>query len=119
MINYTDTLISELWPQVARIEINTKQTYRHAFGVEIGEYSLVLTPDRPANFPFRCVNDDCTAQYFDLYSQVAGMVAHHQEHAAGTLECRGKEAKDHPLNRCPCTLDYDITIEYRKATYGR
>ena len=114
MYNYTDTLISELWGHVAKIEISTSQVYRSAFGVQTDERSQILTPDRPANFPVKCINNDCTFEYFDLYDQVADMVEQHCEQSAGTLHCKGKEAKDHD-NSCPCELDYEINIEYKQS----
>lgn len=115
MFNYTKIRINELWPEVAKIVIQTKQIYVSAFGKFEDEKPVrsTYTPDRPANFFIRCINRDCTMKYFDLDSAVSSMIAHHQEHATGTLECQGKEAEDHPLNRCPCTLDYNITIEYK------
>lgn len=113
MLIYTDILISKLWPHVAKIVIHAKQTYVSAFGKFEDEKTSTHLPDFAANFHFRCINRDCTMEYFDLDSAVSNAIAHRQEHATGTLECRGKEAEDHPLNRCPCTLDYDITIEYK------
>ena len=119
MFNYTSQMIGELWPNVTEIRIETHQVYRSAFGVltdgEHGTHGL-FKPDSTANFHFKCINRDCTMEFFDLHNAVSSTIEHHQEHVTGTLECRGKEAKDHPLNRCPCTLDYDITIEYRKDT---
>lgn len=114
MYNYTDTLISKSWEHVAKIEISTSQVYRSAFGVQTDVRSEILTPDRPANFQVKCINNDCTFEYFDLFDKVAGMAVHRIEKATGTLRCKGKEAKDHD-NSCPCELDYEINIEYKKS----
>lgn len=111
MYNYTSCRISELWPCVAKIEINAKQTYTSAFGVFTDDKTGIFKPDYTANFHFKCRNNDCTAEYFDLYDVVASMVAHRQPHSTGTLWCRGHEAKDHD-NNCPCRLDYEIVIDY-------
>lgn len=112
MFNYDPTKISKYWPQVAKIEIKAKQTYVSAFGKFEQELTSSHLPDFAANFMFRCINKDCTMEYFDLYSAVSMAIAQHKDHAAGTLECLGKEAEDHPLNMCPCKLDYEIKIEY-------
>lgn len=107
----TTTRISELWPQVVRIEIETHQTYRSAFGVYERDIPGRYTPDFAAEFLFQCINDDCTVGYFDLFSSVAGMALRRETHKSGTMECRGNEAPDHD-HHCPCTLDYSIEIEY-------
>lgn len=112
MILHTERTIRELWPNVAKIEIRAKQTYRSAFGVFTDDETGVYKPDFVANFPFKCVNNDCTMEYFYLNGEVANMAAHHVEHATGKLDCRGNEADDHD-NRCPCELEYDIRIEYK------
>lgn len=113
MYNYDPTRISKYWPDVARIEIKAKQTYVSAFEKTEREMSSRHMPDFSANFHFKCINGDCTAEYFDLSNVVSSMAAHHETERTGKLECIGREAKDHPLNRCPCELDYEIRIEYK------
>ena len=111
MYNYTKIRIQELWPDVSKIEIMAKQTYISAFGRFEDENTGTYRPDFAANFPFKCINIDCTAEYFDLYDVVSSMAVRHIEHSTGTLKCRGNEAKDHD-NSCPCKLDYEVKIEY-------
>lgn len=112
MYNYTDILISKFWPKVEKIEIRTKQTYRSAFGVFTKEQTGHYKPDFAANFPFRCINIDCTSKDFDLFNQVSSAIAQHKEVSSGTLKCEGREAEDHN-HSCPCELEYEITIEYQ------
>ena len=107
----TTTRISELWPSVAKIAIETHQTYRSAFGVYERDTPGRYDPDFAAEFLFDCINTDCTVGYFDLFPSVAGMALRRETHKSGTMECRGNEAPDHS-NRCPCVLEYKITIEY-------
>lgn len=98
-----DKKMSEVWPQVASIEITAKEAYRHAFGEPfVKEYTLGYGQDSIAEFAIPCLNDDCTGRGFSLYGTVAGMVAHHKASEKGTLLCDGKEARDHGDNRCPC-----------------
>lgn len=113
MFNYDPTKISKYWPNVAKITIRAKQTYVSAFGRSEKEQTSTHLPDFSADFHFKCINGDCTMEYFDLGNVVSNMIAHHETLATGTLECLGKEAIDHPLNRCPCILDYDIKIDYK------
>lgn len=115
MFNYDPTRISKYWPNVAKIEIKAKQTYVSAFGRSEREMSSRHLPDFAANFQFKCINRDCTMEYFDLFNEVSTAVASHKTKSIGTLECLGKEADDHLLNKCPCTLDYEINIEYKET----
>lgn len=108
-----DKRISEIWPNVASIRILVKVVYRHAFGEPfVKEYTLGYGQDSIAEFAIPCLNDDCTGRGFSLYGTVAGMVAHHKASEKGTLLCDGKEARDHGDNRCPCVLEYEISIVY-------
>lgn len=109
----TNTKISDLWPQVARITIKAVQEYRSAFGMFHDNQTATYTPERPAEFLVKCVNNDCTAEYFDLFLVVAGMPHKRETYKTGTLECRGNEARDHN-NSCPCKLEYEVTIEYNQ-----
>lgn len=113
MYDYTNTKICELWPHVVKIEIKAKKAYRSALNVHEREEKAVYAPEFSANFLFRCMNDDCTEEYFNLYGKVSSMVAHHEEYAKGTLSCEGNEAKDHS-NSCPCVLEYEINILYEQ-----
>lgn len=108
---YTDKRIHDLWPAVTMIKIHTEQTYRSAFGLFTHESTGTYFPDFAANFHVDCINKDCTVGYFDLFPSVAGMALRRETHKSGTMECRGNEAPEHS-NRCPCVLEYKITIEY-------
>ncbi len=107
---YTDKTIHDLWPCIRRIEIHALVKYP-AFNVQPKDWTAVYQPDFAATFHFDCRNDECTVGYFDLYSVVANMSAHHVVSSSGILECRGNEARDHN-NSCPCKLEYEVTIEY-------
>ena len=109
---YTEKIICELWPKAARIEVSYKRTYPSVFDLRPDEWRTVsYVPDFDANIPIDCYNTDCTVGYFDLWSVVSGMYHNGETFCEGTMECRGNEAPDHS-NRCPCTLHYEITIEY-------
>ena len=113
MRNYSDKMIRDLWPKAARIEVHYKRTYPSVFDISPdGWHTAVYKPDHAANIHVDCYNTDCTVGYFDLWSVVSGMYHNDETYREGTMECRGNEAPDHS-NRCPCILEYQITIEYQ------
>ena len=112
---YSDTRrIGEAYPNVACIDILYKRLYTSAFGV-YGDKDFIpmhCKADSQCAFVIECRNNTCTYGCFDLHGEVMSMLAHHETQREGTMECKGKEAEDHP-NRCPCRLEYKITVEYK------
>lgn len=109
---YDMSKISDIWPQVASIDIAVKEVYRHAFGEPlVHECILSYESDDAVSFGITCLNDDCTGRGFDLYGKVANVIAHGEVSAKGTIRCEGNEARDH-RHRCPCVLDYEISVGY-------
>lgn len=113
MFLYDDRLISTVFPNVERIEIEYEIEHKSIFGNNKRRDSTAYIPNSKANFFFECLNDECTSFYFDLKNIIYTMVRECNKFVEGSLNCEGSEAPDHMYQRCTGTLTYRISIEYK------
>lgn len=106
-------LIGDVYPTVKKIEIKYSVEYRSFAGVSRKDGALQYDATKPNIFEVDCPNRDCTIGYFDLKSEVIGMIQSKTTEKTGTYNCVGDEAYDHEGFSCGSILCYTITIIYR------
>ena len=109
------TRIKEVFPKVERIVIEFQITHVSAFGKITKSGRAEYKSDFAAEFAFRCINDTCTGNGFDLYPIVSRMAAKGETDSNGSVSCKGEESKKGHFT-CNTTLSYSVHLEYQKGS---
>lgn len=109
--------IYETFPEIEKIEIIYSMSHNSFAGPNPGNnkvYSWVVTPQQEDVFLLYCLNRECTSIGFNLWGVISSAIMNHETEVSGTMRCQGKEAPDHPEQRCDGHLKYSIKISYRQ-----
>ena len=105
-----------LMPNVKSITIKYKRQYISIFGIYTDKdfYTSKIEPSCDFNTGIDCLNKDCTVKKFRLYDIVKGLHTSRISNSKGIVKCGGCESHKHMNNMCPCTMEYEINIEYKQ-----
>lgn len=112
MALYDQRRISDVYPEVAQIQIAYEVEHRSAFGISKENHTATYKPDFTNNFTIDCLNRECTTGFFNLKSEIWNMIHSKQTELSGEMSCKGSEAPDHMYQSCGGSLKYSIMITY-------
>ena len=105
--------IYEAYPQIEKIEIIYSRSHNSFAGPNPEndkEYTWVVTPQQEDFFLLECLNRECTSIGYNLGNVISTTIRNQMTEVSGEMRCQGKEAPDHPEQRCSGTLHYTIKI---------
>jgi len=97
-------LILDRFPEVSKIVI--RMTYAEKRNMVNMVRTIYFSPANHAYFNMECITRKCVDSGFDLASEIAHLVKNHMAFGQGKMFCSRKP--------CPATVDYTISISYKK-----
>lgn len=105
--------ISDIYPQVEKIEIDYLKEHNSFLGHNEKEGKCTFTPQSEMYFVINCLNRECTSIGYGLSGVVGSTIRNHETEVSGRMRCQGSEAPDHPEQSCDGSLKYIIKIKYK------